>query len=243
MYSLSVSWQRILARELLLRITMRSSSHFLFNIIEMQTLQNSTQLFNANYLSDLIRVRIRVRVTLLLAAYRRSVRLGAEPLETHDQNSFSQMNTCGHSPYIPSSLTRGWVCYLQLLLVLASAFSGPSPVGLVTIFYCLRFETLLFIASYDTQGYGGGIRSRLHTGTDLFQSQSRSYVTTDGQSASLPWCQAPIWGLRPDFYYCQRVAGLLMWGALSDERTGLPFTIAAGPRQLSHSLVRVPRDS
>jgi hypothetical protein len=41
------------------------------------------------------------------------------------------------------------------------------------------------------------------------------------------WCQAPIWGLRPDFCYCQTVAGLLMWGALSDDRTGLPFTIAA----------------
>jgi hypothetical protein len=34
-----------------------------------------------------------------------------------------------------------------------------------------------------------------------------------------------------------------MWGALSDERTGLSFTIAAGPRQRSHSRVRVPRDS
>jgi hypothetical protein len=34
-----------------------------------------------------------------------------------------------------------------------------------------------------------------------------------------------------------------MWGALSDERTGLSFTIAAGPRQCSHSRVRVPRDS
>jgi hypothetical protein len=69
-------------------------------------------------------------------------------------------------------------------------------------------------------------------------SKSQSYVTTDGQSASLSWCQAPIWGLRPDFYCCQTVAGLLMWGALSDERTGLPFTIAAGPRQRSH--FRVP---
>jgi hypothetical protein len=27
----------------------------------------------------------------------------------------------------------------------------------------------------------------------------------------------------------------LMWGALSDERTGLSFTIAAGPPQHSHS--------
>jgi hypothetical protein len=32
-------------------------------------------------------------------------------------------------------------------------------------------------------------------------------------------------------------------GALSDERRGLPFTIAAGPRQRSRSWVRVPRDS
>jgi hypothetical protein len=34
---------------------------------------------------------------------------------------FFQLNTCFHSPYVISSLTRGWVCRLQLLLVLASA--------------------------------------------------------------------------------------------------------------------------
>jgi hypothetical protein len=32
-----------------------------------------------------------------------------------------------------------------------------------------------------------------------------------------------------------RVAGLLMWGALSNERTGLPFIIAAGPGVKSKS--------
>jgi hypothetical protein len=36
-------------------------------------------------------------------------------------------------------------------------------VGLVTIFYCLRFETSLFVASYGPQVYGGGIRHCLHT--------------------------------------------------------------------------------
>jgi hypothetical protein len=72
--------------------------------------------------------------------------------------------------------------------------------------------------------------------------ESESYVTTDGQSASLSWNKAPIWGLRPDFYYCKTVAGLLIWDALSDDRTGLSFTIAAGPRQRSHSRVRVPLD-
>jgi hypothetical protein len=68
----------------------------------------------------------------------------------------------------------------------------------------------------------GGIRPRLHTGyTDWTQSQS--YGRTDVQSASLSWNKAPIWGLRPDLNYCWTVAGLLMWGALSDERTRLSF--------------------
>jgi hypothetical protein len=62
-------------------------------------------------------------------------------------------------------------------------------------------------------------------------SQSRRYVTTDGQSASLSWCQAPIWGPCSEIYYCQTVAGSLMLDALSEERTGclqllLAFTSA-----------------
>jgi hypothetical protein len=42
-------------------------------------------------------------------------------------------------------------------------------------------------------------------------------------SAIPSWSKTPIWGLRPDHYYCWTVAGLLVWGALSDERTGLSF--------------------
>jgi hypothetical protein len=64
--------------------------------------------------------------------------------------------------------------------------------------------------------------------------QSQNYVTTDGQSASLSWCLAPICGPRQDLYYRQSAAGLLIWGALSNERIGLSFTIAASPRQRSH---------
>jgi hypothetical protein len=52
-----------------------------------------------------------------------------------------------------------------------------------------------------------------------------------------------IWGSRPDFSYSQTVAGLLFWVALSHERMGLSFTIAAGRRQCSHSQVRVPQDT
>jgi hypothetical protein len=72
------------------------------------------------------------------------------------------------------------------------------------------------------------------------ESECESYVTTDGQLASLSWNKPPIWGLRPDMYYCHAVKGLLTWGALSDERVGPSFTTAAGPRQRSHSRVRVP---
>jgi hypothetical protein len=44
---------------------------------------------------------------------------------------------------------------------------------------------------------------------------------TDGQSASLSWYQAPLWNSWPDIFSVLTVAGFLMWGALSDERTGL----------------------
>jgi hypothetical protein len=72
-----------------------------------------------------------------------------------------------------SSLTRGWVCRLQLLLSSpAQSFSGLSPVQLATIFYSLKFDTSLLVASYDSQVYGGGIRPRHHTDlipkTELF---------------------------------------------------------------------------
>jgi hypothetical protein len=35
---------------------------------------------------------------------------------------FFQLNTCGHNPDVTSSLARGWVCHLQLLLALTSEF-------------------------------------------------------------------------------------------------------------------------
>jgi hypothetical protein len=40
----------------------------------------------------------------------------------------------------------------------AESLSSPTPLGLVTVFYCHRFETSLFVASYDSQGHSGGIR-------------------------------------------------------------------------------------
>jgi hypothetical protein len=47
-------------------------------------------------------------------------------------------------------------------------------------------------------------------------------------------------GPLSDFYYCQTVSSLLICGALSDKRTDLSFTTAAGSRQRSPSPVGVP---
>jgi hypothetical protein len=49
---------------------------------------------------------------------------------------FRQLRVCY---FVAPSLTRGRICYLLLLLVLASqSRSGLSPAGLKTIFYCLN---------------------------------------------------------------------------------------------------------
>jgi hypothetical protein len=53
---------------------------------------------------------------------------------------------------------------------------------------------------------------------------------------------SPIWDSWPDIYYCLTVTVSFLWGALSDEKTGLSFSYAAGPCQCSLSRVRVPWD-
>jgi hypothetical protein len=62
------------------------------------------------------------------------------------------------------------------------------------------------------------------TATTLLNCLVRQVKVTLGPSVSRPvLLSSPIWGPRPDFCYCQTVTVLSMWGALSDERTGLSF--------------------
>jgi hypothetical protein len=115
---------------------------------------------------------------------------------------------------------RRWVCRLQLLLALASGvilgsdfhfthdhillsqiLDSPNQEGHVPVYISPRSRLTqiytqvlgsLFVASYDSQSYGGGIRTRLHTGYNgLTHSQGEIYVTTDGQSARLSWIKHP----------------------------------------------------
>jgi hypothetical protein len=118
--------------------------------------------------------------------------LTTSPLRLMTGNFIFQLNTCSYSPYVTSSLTRGWFCRLQLLLILASAVilrskscgthdhillsqirDSHNLQGQVPVFITPRNRVArlypqalgsLFVTSYDSQGYGGGIRPRFHTG-------------------------------------------------------------------------------
>jgi hypothetical protein len=112
--------------------------------------------------------------------------LATSPFRLTTSNFIFQLNNCGYSPYVTSSLTRGWFYRLQLPLtdansvILRSESSGthdhillsqsrdsPNLQGQVPIFIFPRNrvtrlypQTLssLSVASYDSQGYDGVIR-------------------------------------------------------------------------------------
>jgi hypothetical protein len=81
----------------------------------------------------------------------------------------SSQNSKSHCDW--RSVSKSWCLWLEdgsvfcicCWPLLAQSFSSPSPLGLATIFYCLRSEASLFVASYNSLGHGGGIRPRLHT--------------------------------------------------------------------------------
>jgi hypothetical protein len=104
--------------------------------------------------------------------------LATSPLRLTTSNFFFQLNTCGYSPYVTSSLTRGWVCRLQLLLVLSAVIlrsesrgthdhillsqirDSPNLEGQVPVFISPRNRMILlypqalgflFVASYDSK--------------------------------------------------------------------------------------------
>jgi hypothetical protein len=111
--------------------------------------------------------------------------LATSPLRLTTSNLIFQLNTYGYSPYVTSFLTRGWVCRLQLLLVLASTVilrsescethdhillsqirDSPNLEAQVPVFIFPRNRVArlyhqvlgsISVASYDSQGYGGGI--------------------------------------------------------------------------------------
>jgi hypothetical protein len=111
----------------------------------------------------ILKVKAKVKVTLRLMISQ-SVSLGVEPhlgLMTRYLLLFDSYGlVIVGRPFWREDESVFCICCWPLP---AQSFSGPSPLGVAAIFYCLRFETSIFVASYDSQGHGGGIRPRLHT--------------------------------------------------------------------------------
>jgi hypothetical protein len=115
--------------------------------------------------------RPKVKVTLRLTVSQ-SVSLGIEPhLGPMTRYLFLSDSYVLVSVGRPAWREDGSVFCTCRWLLPEQTSSGPSPLRLATVFYCLRFETSLFVASYDSQGHGGGIRPRHCTGgTDGFST-------------------------------------------------------------------------
>jgi hypothetical protein len=113
----------------------------------------------------------------------------------------------------------GSVCCICCWVFPTQSFAGPSPLVLATVFYWLRFETSHSVASYDSQGHGGGIRPRLHTGLmwvyeTVFKitprhGPRRKHSSSIVVEACLPRrCVATVaarWQKTPFFYCCVRI--------------------------------------
>jgi hypothetical protein len=129
--------------------------------------------------------------------------LVTSPFRLATSNFIFLLNTRGYSPYVTSSLIRGWVCRLQLLLLLASTIilrskscgthdhillsqiqHYPSLEGQVLIFisprnmvaqlYPRHWVPLLLLPM--TQGYSGGIWPCLRTGSVSSSSSITAYI-------------------------------------------------------------------
>jgi hypothetical protein len=140
----------------------------------------------------------------------------------HPSGAYDQIAVCWCGAL---SLTGGRVCRLKLLQVLASAIIlGSGSRGTNDHILLSQIRDFLFVASYDSQGYRGSIRPRLHTGFDS-SVKVRVRVTlrlTVSRSVSQCWCQAQcgahdqifiaVWQLRScycgvncfTFYYFER---------------------------------------
>jgi hypothetical protein len=113
-----------------------------------------------------------------------SISLRSKSHRTHDNILLSHLR-----PYFTVSYEAPTTLRFQLPIII-------SPRKMVALLYPRALDPL-FVASYNSQGYGGGILTRLYT--SRVQSLSPSYIMTDGQSPSLSWNRAPIWDPRPIF--------------------------------------------
>jgi hypothetical protein len=160
---------------------------------------------------------------------------------------FTVAHALGSQPSL--AISWQWICQSQLIhevfLAQSNSFLAISSQSPWTAISRTWTNSLLTTVLYSIYSPSTVVYPVYFASTS---TESESDVTTDSQLASLSWYKAPIRGLRPDFYFRSEygirltVMFLILWGALSDERTGLSFVCAAGRCQCSLSRVLVPWD-
>jgi hypothetical protein len=115
---------------------------------------------------------------------------------------------------------------VKLLLALDSTMILEVPQGLWQYFNIWQFWEFLesiswlsvcLVCAADPRQHNHSWFQVLQDSWPDSQVKATLRLTSGDQSIS-------IWGSRPDFCYCQKVAVLSMWGTLPDKRTGLSFT-------------------
>jgi hypothetical protein len=127
--------------------------------------------------------------------------LATSSLRLTTSNFFFQLNICGQSTYVTFSLTRGWVCRLQLLLVLASAVilrsesrrthdhillsqirDSPNLEGQVPVFICGTHDHILLYQIRVSPNLEGQVPVFIcGTHDHILLSQFRVFPNLEGQ--------------------------------------------------------------
>jgi hypothetical protein len=141
-------------------------------------------------------------------------------------------------------LSRVWVTVdgiLDCILDLLTTFNTKLEITLIapslmsTLYKSLECTDIVFSVCYYTSP--GNISSNDYSSAPVLKyslnggslptassCQSQSHIATEGQSVCLSvLVSSPGWGSWPDVFSCLKVTVLSMWGALSDERSGLSF--------------------
>jgi hypothetical protein len=134
--------------------------------------------------------------------------------------------------------------YLNRSYATSRNVAGSNPDGVISIFF---FNLSNPSSRSVTLGLTQSL-TEMSTRRSFWESKSKLYYDRESVGQSVLGSGNPP-GTSDQFFpfylwlFVLTVSGLLMWGALSDEKSGLHFSVFAGYRQRSLSQICVPRDS
>jgi hypothetical protein len=158
----------------------------------------------------------------------------------------------------------GSVVYNCCLPLPAPSFLGPSPIGLMAVFYCFKFETPPTWRARSSYLYppGTGWPSYTHgcwvhfalppityrAAVEISEPSFTQACLTQSQELLYDWqfsanqfilAPSPLRLMAKSFFFppTEHLQSESLCNILSDKRMGPSFTFVAGPHQRSHSQV------